>query len=96
MRSPTAETIFSKWPGVEALSAGLDDDAATPVCADLIEWADIIVAMEERHRKKLNDKFGAALKGKRIVVLGILDKYDYMQPQLVRLLKTKVPRYLNI
>lgn len=78
------------------MSAGLNPDATTPVSSDLVEWADILVVMEESHRNKLSKKFGSALKGKRIVVLGIPDEYEYMQPELVRLLKSVVPRHCGI
>ncbi len=96
LRSPTAEKIFSQWPGVEALSAGLNSDAITPLRAGMIEWAHVIVVMEAVHKSKLSKKFRAYLAGKRIVVLGIPDEYDYMQPELVQLLKTKVPMHVGL
>lgn len=96
LRSPTAEAVFCKWPGVEALSAGLNNDAAAPVSSDLIEWADILVVMENAHKKKLSRKFRAALKGRRIVVLGIPDEYEFMQPELVQLLEAVVPRRVGL
>lgn len=96
LRSPTAEVVFSRWPGVEAMSAGIDTDANTPICADLVNWADVILVMQEIHKTRINKMFGSALKDKQIVVLGIPDKYEYMQPALVKLLKAKVPRYLGI
>jgi len=96
LRSPTAEAVFADWPNVETLSAGLNNDAVTPLSSDLIDWADVIVVMENTHKNKLNQKFRAYLRQKRVVVLGIPDNYDYMQPELVSLLKVKVPRYLNI
>lgn len=96
LRSPTAEAVFSTWPGVEAMSAGLNHNAATPVSSDLIEWADVIVVMEQAHRNKLSKRFRASLKDKRIVVLGIPDEYDYMQPELIQLLEAKVPRYVDL
>lgn len=94
LRSPTAEQVFSQWPGVEAMSAGLNNDATTPVSADLLEWAHVIVVMEKTHKNKLSKKFRPYLAGKRVVVLDIADEYDYMQPELVQLLKTKVPMYV--
>ncbi len=36
LRSPTAETIFSEYEGVEAIGAGTNSDAETPVSGDLI------------------------------------------------------------
>jgi predicted protein tyrosine phosphatase len=94
LRSPTAEAVFGGYEGIEALSAGTAPDAETPVSAELIEWADVVFAMEGVHRKRLNGKFGALLQGKRVVVLGIRDEYAYMQPELVALLKSKVVAYL--
>ena len=94
MRSPTAEAVFLSVEGVEALSAGTAPDAETPVSAELIEWADIVFAMEGVHRKRLMSAFGTLLKDKRVVVLGIRDRYAYMEPELVELLKSKVASYL--
>jgi predicted protein tyrosine phosphatase len=94
MRSPTAEAIFYGYEGIEALSAGTAPDAATPVSADLIEWADIVLVMENHHRDKLRSKFGKLLEAKRLAVLGIRDEYEYMDPELVEILKAKVSRHL--
>ena len=47
LRSPTAEVLFSSYDGIEAIGAGTNSDAATPVSGDLIEWADIILVMEK-------------------------------------------------
>src|SRR5438034_1405728 len=96
LRSPTAEAVFFHWPGVEAMSAGLNGDAITPVSTDLLEWADIVVVMEEKHKNKLSKRFSSFLKGKRVVVLSIPDEYDYMQPELIQILKAKVLRYVGL
>jgi predicted protein tyrosine phosphatase len=37
LRSPTAEQVFSTWPGIEVASAGLDATAETPVSPELLE-----------------------------------------------------------
>jgi predicted protein tyrosine phosphatase len=94
LRSPTAEVAFSAYEGVEVFSAGTSPDAETPVSTDLIEWADVIFVMESVHRKRLNERFGALLSAKSVVVLGIPDKYKYMDPELVGILKEKVFRSL--
>ena len=78
------------------MSAGLNSDATVPVSSDLIEWADVLVVMEKSHKNKLSKKFREHLRNKKIVVLGIPDEYDYMQPELVQLLKAVVPRYCGI
>jgi predicted protein tyrosine phosphatase len=95
LRSPTAEQIFSQWPGVECASAGLHDSAEEPVGGELIDWAEIVFVMEQTHKRRLSERFRRHLKGKRLVCLGILDKYAFMDPALVRLLEAKVGPYLR-
>jgi len=95
LRSPTAEAAFSEFSGVEAIGAGLNHDAQTPVSGDLIQWADLILVMEKSHRNKLTKKFRDQLRGKRVVVLGIPDEYEYMQPELVSLLKVRAGRFVQ-
>ena len=90
LRSPTAERVFSGRPGFEVASAGLNNDAETPVSSELVEWADVIFVMEETHRSMLSEKFHPHLKDKRVICLDILDQFDFMDPVLVRLLEAKV------
>ena len=96
LRSPTAEAVFSEYEGVEAIGAGTNSDAETPVSGDLIEWADIILVMEKSHRKKVAKKYKELLKDKRLVVLDIPDNYECMQAELIQLLKVKVSRVVRI
>src|SRR5687768_2792941 len=90
LRSPTAEAVCQGIDGIEAISAGTNNDAAQPLTGDLIEWADVIIAMEREHRNRINRKFRDQLKGKQLIVLGIPDEYEYMQPELVSLLKVRL------
>ena len=96
MRSPTAEVLFANHRGVETMSAGTSPDAEAVVSAEMIEWADVILVMEPAHRKRLNEMFKSQLRDKRIVVLDIPDRYEYMDPELVRILEAKVPRYVRL
>lgn len=91
LRSPTAEIVFSNVPGVRTASAGLAPDAETPLDADLVEWADVILVMEKSHRKKIMDRFGKVLGTRQVICLGIPDNYEFMDPALVELLERKVP-----
>jgi predicted protein tyrosine phosphatase len=93
LRSPTAEQVFATWPGVVAAS-GLNHDAENPVTPELVEWANIIFVMERSHRNKLSAKFKPQLHNKRVICLEIPDEYEFMAPQLVQLLKVRVPRHL--
>ena len=61
---------------------------------ELVQWADIIFVMERAHRSKLSAKFKPHLAKARVVCLEIPDEYEFMDPDLIRLLKAKVPRHL--
>ncbi|MFC6800957.1 hypothetical protein ACFQDE_03715 [Deinococcus caeni] len=57
LRSPTAESIFRDVDGWEVASAGTNRDPEVPVSRDLLEWADVAVCMEKRHRDILRQRF---------------------------------------
>ena len=95
LRSPTAEMVFSENPQLEVKSAGVDKDAFVPVNLELLEWADIIFVMEKRQRNIINKKFKDIYRNKRIVCLYIPDDYEYMHPDLVQLLKMRLPQYVE-
>jgi predicted protein tyrosine phosphatase len=94
-RSPTAEAIFSSYEGIEVASAGLNNDAPTTVTGDLIEWADIIFVMEKTHLNRLNKRFRTMTRGKRVVVLGVPDDFEFMDAALVELLERRVRPHLR-
>lgn len=96
LRSPTAEAVFSKYPGIHAIGAGTNKDAETTVSSDLIEWADVVFVMEKSHRNIISKKYKALLQGKRLVCLDIPDNYERMQPELIQLLESRVPRSIRI
>lgn len=73
---------------------GTDHDADNPLTAELIAWADVIFVMEKAHRGKLQRRFRAGLAGKRVICLVTPDDYEFMQPELVRLLEARVSRHL--
>jgi predicted protein tyrosine phosphatase len=95
LRSPTAEQIFSDYPGVETASAGISNDAEIPLTPELIEWADLIFVMEKIHREKLSAKFKPYLGKAHIICLNIPDKYNYMDPTLVKILRKKITPFLQ-
>jgi predicted protein tyrosine phosphatase len=95
LRSPTAEQVFADWPGVETASAGLNNDAENPLTPELLTWADLVFVMERVHRNKLSSRFRTHLGRQRVVCLDIPDEYDYMDPELITLLRAKVPRHLR-
>lgn len=91
LRSPTAETVFCDREGWSVRSAGLAKDADVQVSLEDVEWADIIFVMEAVHKRRLKERFRVAVKGARVVCLGIPDHYEFMDAALVRILECKVP-----
>lgn len=94
LRSPTAEQVFSTWPGVETSSAGVNADADEPLTGEMVAEADLIFVMEKAHRAKLTRRFRLYLKSARVICLDIPDDYAFMDPELVRILEARVPKFL--
>jgi predicted protein tyrosine phosphatase len=88
-RSPTAERIYSGRSDLEVKSAGVADYAKTPISLELIQWADIILCMEKKHKQKIKKMFPDIAADKIIDFLDVPDLYDYMNVNLVRMIKEK-------
>ena len=61
-----------------------------------MEWAEVVVAFEARHRRRLAAEFGELLRGRRVVVLGVPDRYAYLDPALVDVLRQRLPGLLGV
>lgn len=94
-RSPTAEKVFDGADGIQARSAGTEAGARIKVTAGHLGWADIVFVMEKKHLRRLQEKFPDGLADKRVVCLNIPDDYQFMQPELIALLQSAVPPYLE-
>ena len=93
-RSLTAERVFDGVGGHEARSAGTEPGARVRVTAGHIGWADLVVAMEKRHVRRLQEKYADALAEKRVVCLHIPDEYELMDRALVERLEAEMGPYL--
>lgn len=51
--------------------------------------------MEKHHRERLLEKFPDELIGKELVVLDIEDNYQYMDPELIEVIRSSVNAYLT-
>ncbi|GAB4049878.1 hypothetical protein GCM10028810_42060 [Spirosoma litoris] len=63
--------------------------------AKLIQWADLIFAMEKRHKQRLLERFSEEIGGRQIIVLDIPDHYPFMDPELIGILQQSVSPYLE-
>lgn len=93
-RSPTAEAIYKNKQGINVKSAGTEPSARIKVTAKLIDWADTIFVMEKRHKKRLTDKFPDNTSNKPIFILDITDGYEYMDEELIEMIKKSVSSHL--
>ena len=94
-RSPTAEFIYSNRCDLEVKSAGVSDYAKIPISLELIQWADIILCMEKKHRQKIKNKFSDISIDKIIDSLDVLDMYEYMDINLVNMIREKTEAWLH-
>ncbi|MDF7817536.1 protein tyrosine phosphatase [Runella sp. MFBS21] len=90
MRSATAHKIYENDLRFEVKSAGTDKTAKTVISRDILSWADSIIVMERHHRNYIRQRFPEIYQNKKIVCLYIPDEYDFMEPELITLLKEKV------
>lgn len=68
-RSPTGESLWRKRSGFNTRSAGTSPNAKKTVGVDDIQWSDIIVVMEKKHKNILVSIFNRLLVNKSIYVL---------------------------
>jgi predicted protein tyrosine phosphatase len=95
-RSRTAEELYRNVPGYEARSAGTEPGSRQRVTAGLLGWADLIFAMEVKHRDYLRAKYPEALEGKQVICLRIPDDFTYNDPDLIDLLKSSLSPHIAV
>ncbi len=95
-RSPTGEQVWRRDRRVRARSAGTSPSARHVVSLADIDWADVILVMEDKHKSRLVAAFRDALARKRLHVLDIPDDYRFMDAELVALLTDPVAAILGL
>jgi predicted protein tyrosine phosphatase len=90
VRSATAERLFCKRPDLDVRSAGTSSDAMVQVNARMLEWADMVITMDESQRIALEQMFPRHAALGRLVCIQIADDYTFLQPELVALLEARV------
>ena len=94
-RSKTAEDYFSENNNDdEFISAGTNhkicnQEGTTPLTEDLLEWADIVYVMEQKHKRIIMDNSKGNYNNK-ITVLNIRDIYKYGSKELIQILSDKI------
>lgn len=93
-RSPTAEAIFKNIQEHQVQSAGTEPSARIKITEKLINWADVIFVMEKKHKQRIEQRFSDVVAEKELIVLDIPDEYQFMDEELVDLIKLSVSPYL--
>jgi predicted protein tyrosine phosphatase len=60
-----------------------------PITQELVDWADVILCMENEHANIIKERYGEAIR-KKCYVLGIPDIYHYGSPELEMIFEQKV------
>jgi len=94
-RSATAERIFSKDPALEVRSAGTSADALVQVNRAMLDWADIVFTMDPTQQSDLSRLFPKHAALARIICLGIEDDYEFLDPELITLLRDRTKPHLD-
>ena len=95
-RSPTGEEVWRKRSGFNARSAGTSPKARKTLSALDVSWADHIFVMEKKHKNRLQAEFNRLLEYKDIYMLDIPDEFQFMDPDLVEELESKVAHTLSL
>jgi predicted protein tyrosine phosphatase len=73
-RSPTAEKIYKGRQDHKFKSGGTEPSARIRVMGKDVVWADMIFAMEKKHKQRLIEKFPEEMENKTVIILDIEDE----------------------
>lgn len=84
LRSPTAAAYANSSYGWNTRSAGSEPAyALIPVTQTLLDWADMVVFVNEENEHSVLQSFAQTFKS---VTIDVEDSYDYMDPDLLNIL----------
>jgi predicted protein tyrosine phosphatase len=89
-RSPTAEKIYQKDARVAARSRGTARGAVRTLTAGDLQWADLVLVMEQKHQRYIASHFAQLVQHKPIHVLDIPDDYQFMDEELIDAIRMAV------
>lgn len=95
-RSRTAETIFKNNGQHHVRSAGTEPSSRIKISATDLNWASVILVMEDKHRSGILRRFPKLNIKSKIEVLGIPDDYQYMDAELIEILEVSAGHYFDI
>lgn len=97
LRSPTCAVVLSQEPyNYNTRCAGYSQEyALTPIDPVLLNWAEEIICMEQKHLDVVSQMLkDNNITNKIVITLDIEDKYEYRNPELISLIKEKYDAFL--
>ena len=85
-RSPTAARVYANDQRIEVRSAGVGSKSRRQVSDQDMQWADLILVMEQKYKARLLGTF-RDLDLPLIDSLDIPDEYEFMNEELVELIR---------
>ncbi len=93
-RSRTAEYLYKNDSRINVKSAGLSAQSEVVLNAKLVEWADLIIVMDNTQKNRIQDQFRTS-NLPRIENINIEDEYEYLDSGLIDLLKERINNILR-
>jgi protein-tyrosine phosphatase len=93
-RSPTAERIYQSDNRIDVRSAGLSGKSSHCLTKLDLDWADLVLVMEPGQRSRIFSMFGK-FEFPVIKSLDIPDDYQFMDKELVELIRTGVEFHIH-
>ncbi len=87
--------MYERLDIYQVKSAGTDKGARVRVTAGHIGWADWIFVMEKKHLQILKSKYQNELQEKKVICLNIADDFEFMDRELIEILKSKLSEYIQ-
>jgi len=94
-RSRTAESIFKNEQRFNIKSAGLSPKSNVQINEQLLLWADLLLVMEDAQANRISGQY-RHLNLPQMETLHLEDRYEYLDPELIDLLKERIDSTLKI
>lgn len=94
-RSPTAAKIFQNDPRISVRSAGTSESSRRKISEADLQWADIVLVMESKYASRIKAQFAHIEKLPKLASLEIPDDYEFMDGELIDLIKSGVEDFLE-
>ena len=94
-RSPTAARVFRNDRRVSVRAVGVSPQARRELSERDLDWADLVLVMERKHASRIRATFGGRDRFPPIETLDIPDEFEFMDEQLVALIRVGTEPYLE-